>query len=101
MLADTLLGEGHEVTLLSPVPGQAAAEAPGRRWAFVSLRQQRWESDAALIQRLGRTFAEQQFDVLVVLTGLPIPRIEEAYRLLPDSTALVACSGWPVRSSAA
>ena len=92
MLADTLLGEGHEVTLLSPVPGQAAAEAPGRRWAFVSLRQQRWESDAALIQRLGRTFAEQQFDVLVVLTGLPIPRIEEAYRLLPDSTALARIS---------
>ena len=42
-----------------------------------------------LIQRLGKTFVEQQFDVLLVLTGLPIPRIEEAYRLLPDSTALV------------
>jgi glycosyltransferase involved in cell wall biosynthesis len=89
VLADTLLDAGHEVTLLSPVPGQAGTEAPGRRWSFLSLRQQRWESDAALIQRLGRTFVEQQFDVLVVLTGLPIPRIEEAYRLLPDSTALV------------
>ena len=89
VLADTLLDAGHNVTLLSPVPGQAATDIPGRRWAFISLGQKRWESDAALIQRLASTFAEQQFDVLVVLTGLPIPRIEEAYRLLPDSTALV------------
>ena len=89
VLADTLLDAGHNVTLLSPVPGQATADMPGRRWAFIGLGQQRWESDAALIQRLGRTFAEQRFDVLLVLTGLPIPRIEEAYRLLPDSTALV------------
>jgi glycosyltransferase involved in cell wall biosynthesis len=89
VLADTLLDAGHNVTLLSPVPGQAATDMPGRRWAFISLGQKRWESDAALIQRLASTFAEQQFDVLVVLTGLPIPRIEEAYRLLPDSTALV------------
>ena len=89
VLADTLLDAGHNVTLLSPVPGQATADTPGRRWAFIHIGQQRWESDAALIQRLGRTFAEQHFDVLVVLTGLPIPRIEEAYRLLPDSTALV------------
>ena len=89
VLADTLLDEGHEVTLLSPVPGQVAAEAPGRRWAFISLGQQRWESEAALVRRLGRTFVEQQFDVLLVLTGLPIPMLEEAYRLLPDSTALV------------
>ena len=89
VLADTLLDAGHDVTLLSPLPGHATAEAPGRRWAFISLGQKRWESDAALIQRLASTFAEQQFDVLMVLTGLPIPRIEEAYRLLPDSTALV------------
>ncbi len=89
VLADTLLDAGHDVTLLSPLPGHATAEAPGRRWAFISVGQKRWESDAALIQRLASTFAEQQFDVLVVLTGLPIPRIEEAYRLLPDSTALV------------
>ena len=89
VIADTLLDAGHNVTLLSPVPGQAATDTPGRRWAFISLGQQRWESDAALIQRLARTFAEQQFDVLLVLTGLPIPRIEEAYRLLPESTALV------------
>jgi glycosyltransferase involved in cell wall biosynthesis len=89
VLAETLLDAGHDVTLLSPLPGQAAVDAPGRRWAFIHIGQQRWESDAALIQRLGRTFAEQQFDVLVVLTGLPIPRIEEAYRLLPDSTTLV------------
>ena len=89
VLADTLLDAGHNVTLLSPVPGQATADTPGRRWAFIHIGQKRWESDAALIQRLASTFAEQQFDVLVVLTGLPIPRIEEAYRLLPDSTALV------------
>ena len=66
VLADTLLDAGHDVTLLSPLPGQAAAEAPGRRWAFIGLGQQRWESDAALIQRLGRTFADQQFDVLLL-----------------------------------
>lgn len=89
VLADTLLAAGHAVTLLSPVPGQAASDAPARRWAFINIGQQRWESDAALIQRLGRMLAEQQFDVLMVLTGLPIPRIKAAYRLLPDSTALV------------
>ena len=64
VLADTLLDAGHHVTLLSPVPRQAAAEAPGRRWAFIGVGQQRWESDAVLIQRLGKTFVEQQFDVL-------------------------------------
>jgi glycosyltransferase involved in cell wall biosynthesis len=89
VLADTLLAAGHAVTLLSPVSGQAASDAPARRWAFINIGQQRWESDAALIQRLGRMLAEQQFDVLMVLTGLPIPRIKAAYRLLPDSTALV------------
>ena len=51
VLAATLLDAGHDVTLLSPVPGHATAEAPGRRWAFISLGQKRWESDAALIQR--------------------------------------------------
>ena len=89
VLAETLLDAGHDVTLLSPVVGAAASGAAGRRWSFIDLGPTRWESDAALIRRLGRTFAEQRFDVLVVLTGLPIPRIEEAYRLLPDSTALL------------
>jgi glycosyltransferase involved in cell wall biosynthesis len=84
VLADTLQDAGHDVTLLSPVPGQI-----DRGRSLIDIGQTRWESNAALVRRLGRTFAEQQFDVLMVLTGLPIPRLEEAYRLLPDSTALV------------
>ena len=84
VLADTLQDAGHDVTLLSPVPGQI-----DRGRSLIDIGQTRWESNAALVRRLGRTFAEQQFDVVMVLTGLPIPRLEEAYRLLPDSTALV------------
>ena len=89
VLAEALLDAGHEVTLLSPVPGAAAAKDPGRRWALIGIGQKRWESDAALVRRLGAMLVEQKFDVLVVLTGLPIPMLEAAYRLLPDSTALV------------
>lgn len=89
ILAETLMDAGHDVTILSPVPARDAAESSGRRWKFLHMGQQRWESDAALIGRIGRIFVTQQFDVLLVLTGLPIPGLEQAYRWLPGTTALV------------
>lgn len=87
--AEILHEAGHEVTLLTPQVAPEGRSLIPAGVRLVPIRQGLWESPAGLVRRLGRTFAQARFDVLFVLTGLPIPGLERAYPAIPQETVLV------------
>ncbi len=88
-LGATLLGAGHMVSILAPYPRIVPPGVLTPGMCYVYINQRSWQSETEHIRHLGRLFCRERFDVVFIIAGLPIPNLEPALRLLPDTTALV------------
>jgi len=89
MFADACAAPGFSVTLLSPQTARTALPLLRRGTGYIDLRRRWWESEIDLRLRLRRRLVREDFDLLFIMTGLPIPQLEQALHGLPTKTALV------------
>lgn len=92
-LGDMLANAGHNVTMVAVRPKSLDLLNRQPSLGFYSIGQQKWESKAAQIQRIGSFFRKQSFAVVFICTGLPVADLERALNLLPDATAIVPVLG--------
>ena len=89
LMGQVLRDAGHDVFILSPYPRRPDAKILREGLKYVPVGQGRWESERGLIMRMGRVFREESFDVVFILSGLPVPLLEESLPLIPDHTSVV------------
>ena len=89
LMGQVLRDAGHDVFILSPYPRRPAGNILRDGLKYFPVGQGRWESERGLMKRMGRLFRKESFDVVFILSGLPVPMFEESLSLIPDHTSVV------------
>ncbi len=92
-LGEVLAHAGHQVTMMASIIRSTEITENTPQLTYVSLQQFRMESKVAHVRRIGSILSEQSFQVIFICLGLPVPNLEYALRLVPDSTAIVPILG--------
>ena len=87
-LGGMLAAVGHEVTLMAARPKSLDLKRDAPGLAFISIGQKPWQNAPATVRRIGSIFQEQQFRVVFVCAGEPVPHLEAALYLMPEETVV-------------